>query len=58
MLNSKRACAGGVAVATNFTVNKACGIPGSGVDVDRRTKFTIDINFNNPAAVAVRSNNR
>ena len=34
------------------------GISGSGVDADPRTKFMIDISFNNPAAVAVRSNNR
>ena len=32
-------------------------ISGSGVDADPRTRFMIDINFNNPAAVAVRFNN-
>jgi hypothetical protein len=35
-----------------------CGISGSGVGADPRTIFMIDFNFNNLAAVAVRSNNR
>jgi hypothetical protein len=47
-------------VATSFTVNKACGIPGVVVDADLRiiSNFMIDIGFNSPAAVAVWSNNR
>ena len=35
----------------------SCSISGSGVDADPRTIFMIDFNFNNLAAVAVRSNN-
>ena len=35
----------------------SCGISGSGVDADPRTIFMIDFDFNNLAAVAVRSNN-
>ncbi|HMF50542.1 MAG TPA: hypothetical protein VK603_17950 [Candidatus Saccharimonadales bacterium] len=47
-------------MATSVTVNKACGIPGSIVDADPRiiSNFMSDIGFNNPAATAVRCNNR
>jgi hypothetical protein len=47
-------------VATSFTVNKSCGIPGSVVDADPRiiSNFMSDIGFNNPAAAAVWCNKR
>jgi hypothetical protein len=46
-------------VATSVTVNKACGIPGRVIDPDPRiiSNFMSDIDFNNPAAAAVRCNN-
>ena len=46
-------------MAKSFTVNKACGIPGSVVDADPRiiSNLMIDMGFNSPAAFAAWSNN-
>jgi hypothetical protein len=45
-------------VATGVIINKACGIPSSVVDAGIIAHFMSDIGFNNPAAAAVRCNNR